>query len=616
MFQEVLKAFIFIFAAEMGDKTQILAMAFATRFPVKKVLLGILIGSFLNHGLAVALGSFLSTKLPINIIQMVAGVAFILFAIWSLKSDEDEDEENPREIKMGPVVTVAAAFFIGELGDKTQLTAITLASDAVHPLFILLGTVTGMVVTGALGIFVGKKLGDKIPEVGIKLISASIFLFFGLSKLLSTLPTKYIDIKYILPFIIILSSIIIIMVRSLLYRNKYGISSKYKSEAKRLYDYFNHIEKDMCKICLGEGYCKKCKGTSCPIGYAKSIVHNSIQGCIIDDEKIVSANDKHFNSNDLIDSLVDSVCILDSVEDKVKSHNINLIRKQLEYILIGQVVEEYASIKKYVEDVSKYDQEISKLIYREYLRRKPLNERITNVGNVSNNTYLIEISEGYLLIDTGCKNQFESFEKKLKKKDIDINDIKYIFITHVHNDHVGFLSELLRRIDAKVILHPNAVDRLNGGKNIPIGGYSSRLALTMYKFFSVINRKNTCFEKVNMPSRYIVLDCDNKNKIESELGCKIVNLPGHTRDSIGIILENKILFCGDATMNIFPIKNKIILWIENVIDYVHSWNQMIELNFEFVYPSHGRPFSKDILIETKDKLSKIKLYPFKYNPPC
>jgi putative Ca2+/H+ antiporter (TMEM165/GDT1 family) len=173
MIQEMVKALMLIFVAEMGDKTQILAMAFATRFPVRKVLIGIGLGAFLNHSLAVVLGSYLSRLVPINTIQMIAGAAFVGFALWTLKHDKEEDEEEP-SFKFGPVATVSLAFFLGELGDKTQLTAITLAADAKYPLMILAGTVSGMIATGALGIIIGKKLGDKIPELGIKLLAASI----------------------------------------------------------------------------------------------------------------------------------------------------------------------------------------------------------------------------------------------------------------------------------------------------------------------------------------------------------------------------------------------------------------------------------------------------------
>ena len=138
----------------MGDKTQILAMTFAFA-SCKKVLIGIGLGVFLNHGLAVILGSYLSRMIPISTLQMIAGAAFIGFAFWTLKP-EKEGEENELRMQFGPVATVSLAFFLGELGDKTQLTAITMAADAKYPLMILAGTVSGMAATGALGIIIGK----------------------------------------------------------------------------------------------------------------------------------------------------------------------------------------------------------------------------------------------------------------------------------------------------------------------------------------------------------------------------------------------------------------------------------------------------------------------------
>ena len=111
MLQEMIRAFLLIFIAEMGDKTQILAMAFATRFPVRKVLLGIGVGAFLNHGLAVALGNYLSRLVPISTVQMIAGAAFIGFALWTLKPEKEEEDGKEQRIQFGPTVTVAIAFF-------------------------------------------------------------------------------------------------------------------------------------------------------------------------------------------------------------------------------------------------------------------------------------------------------------------------------------------------------------------------------------------------------------------------------------------------------------------------------------------------------------------------
>jgi putative Ca2+/H+ antiporter (TMEM165/GDT1 family) len=177
MTQDFLEAFVFVFIAEMGDKSQLLAITFAAKYPVKKVLIGILIGAFLNDGIAVALGSLVSNFLPMNTIQIIAGFAFIAFALWSLKIDEDEEAANSK-MKFGPVTTVAIAYFIGEFGDKTQLTAIALASNAVSPIGVLIGTVLGMFTTGLIGIYIGKKLGDRIPEIAIKLASVAMFLFY------------------------------------------------------------------------------------------------------------------------------------------------------------------------------------------------------------------------------------------------------------------------------------------------------------------------------------------------------------------------------------------------------------------------------------------------------
>ena len=154
MIGELIRAFFFIFIAEMGDKTQILAMAFATKYKVHKVLLGVFIGSALNHGIAIILGAYLSSLITSGLIQIVAGVSFIFFGLWGLKiGDEEEEEQNTR---FGPIMAVAVAFFIGELGDKTQLTAMTLSTDAQYPIFILFGTVFDYYLAGISGLYYGR----------------------------------------------------------------------------------------------------------------------------------------------------------------------------------------------------------------------------------------------------------------------------------------------------------------------------------------------------------------------------------------------------------------------------------------------------------------------------
>ena len=154
MIREFLKAFLLIFAAEMGDKTQIIAMTFATQYKVKEVLLGVFLGVFFNHGIAILLGRYLSKLISMDWIQLIAGFMFVLFGLLALKEEKLEDK---KEKNYGPIITVALAFFVGELGDKTQLTAMTLSAEGKYPVFILLGTTLGMIATSGLGIYVGVK---------------------------------------------------------------------------------------------------------------------------------------------------------------------------------------------------------------------------------------------------------------------------------------------------------------------------------------------------------------------------------------------------------------------------------------------------------------------------
>src|SRR5690554_3359251 len=154
MLTELIKASLLIFLAELGDKTQILAMAFALQYSVFQVLTGVALGSFLNHGLAVIIGSYLSNLIPISALRLGSALLFLAFGFWSLWSEE-EHLNSDRKALGSPIVVVALAFFLGELGDKTQLTAIALASNAVFPAAVLAGTVLGMVLTSLGGIYVG-----------------------------------------------------------------------------------------------------------------------------------------------------------------------------------------------------------------------------------------------------------------------------------------------------------------------------------------------------------------------------------------------------------------------------------------------------------------------------
>ncbi len=607
---EIIKAFILIFIAEMGDKTQILAMAFATRFPVKKVLLGIGIGSFLNHGLAVLLGSYLSSVVPINTVQMIAGIAFIGFAIWTLKIETDEDEEEPK-FQFGPVGTVALAFFLGELGDKTQLTAITLAADAVYPVFILVGTVAGMIATGALGILVGKKMGDKVPEIGIKLFAATIFMFFGIQKLLSTIPDVYLQVNYILPVMSLLLFISGFMVIKLFQHRKAGIQSAYKVKAQMLYDYYNHIKDDLDSICMGKAYCKTCNGEACIIGHAKNHI-NAIIECketeIIHNEAVSNNIYKPFSQEKVMDSLIDTLWLLENIQNHSEIETAHMMRRKMEIILFGKEIGAYDCFERYVDKIMAIDESLAKEILRQFNLRKPIEQRIVNVGNRMSNVYLFESKEGYILIDTGYETYFETFKSELRKKNIGLNEIAYIFVTHAHDDHVGFLNQLIEETTAQIVVHYKSVNQLAKGQNSFEGGCSSRLAWLFCQVMKLTGKGEHRFQPVEVSDRFLIINDQNREEIEKLISGKIIDLPGHTQDSIGLLLDDEILFCGDAVMNGLPSRHHIIIWIEDILEYKNSWQKMMEINYRMAFPAHGKPVSKKDIVSNHRNLEGIKSY--------
>jgi Ca2+/H+ antiporter, TMEM165/GDT1 family len=179
---------LFVTLAEMGDKTQLLAMAFATRFPAPTVLAAVFVATLVNHALAVAAGRLLTTVIPLEVISLVAALSFILFGLWTIRGDTLEGEDQRRSA-FGPFLTVAIAFFIAELGDKTQLATISLAVKYTNPVAVLFGTTAGMVVADSLGIIVGIVLGHRLPDAVIRLVSAGIFIGFGLLGAGAVLPT-------------------------------------------------------------------------------------------------------------------------------------------------------------------------------------------------------------------------------------------------------------------------------------------------------------------------------------------------------------------------------------------------------------------------------------------
>ncbi|MDA8125895.1 MAG: TMEM165/GDT1 family protein [Deltaproteobacteria bacterium] len=204
-------AFLFVVLAEMGDKTQLLAMAFATRYPAKTVLAGVLAATLLNHLLAVVLGSFLTDFIPMSTIQIAASLSFIFFGLWTLRGDELEGED--KKYKFSPFWTVAVAFFFAEMGDKTQLATVALAAKYQSILPIWMGTTAGMMVADAFGIIVGVVLGKRIPERFVKWFAAVIFILFGFIGLYDSLPARFLTLPAMAGALLAVAALIWLIVR-------------------------------------------------------------------------------------------------------------------------------------------------------------------------------------------------------------------------------------------------------------------------------------------------------------------------------------------------------------------------------------------------------------------
>lgn len=169
-----------IFVAELGDKSQLMALAFATRYKATTVLVGITVATAIVHLGSVALGGALSTALPTGPISIVAGLAFFGFALWTLRGDELSDDEEAKASKVyrSPMLAVGIAFFLSELGDKTMLATVTLATTE-EWFGTWIGSTVGMVAADALAIVVGRQLGSRLPEKAIKIGAAISFFVFG-----------------------------------------------------------------------------------------------------------------------------------------------------------------------------------------------------------------------------------------------------------------------------------------------------------------------------------------------------------------------------------------------------------------------------------------------------
>ena len=171
--------------AEIGDKTQLLAFILAARF--KKplpIVAGILVATLVNHGLAGALGAWITSVVSPEILRWVLGLSFIGMAVWTLIPDKIEDEETRAAQRLGVFGATLITFFLAEMGDKTQLATVALAAHYGAPLLVVIGTTLGMLIADVPAVLVGNQFAAKIPLKIVHSIAAAIFAAMGVLALL------------------------------------------------------------------------------------------------------------------------------------------------------------------------------------------------------------------------------------------------------------------------------------------------------------------------------------------------------------------------------------------------------------------------------------------------
>jgi putative Ca2+/H+ antiporter (TMEM165/GDT1 family) len=181
-----------IFVAELGDKSQLMALTFATRFRAGPVLAAITAATALVHAGSVVAGNLLGDALPTFWISVTAALAFLGFAVWTVRGDTLNDEEARKASRTagGVFTAVFVAFLLSELGDKTMLATVTLATRE-DVLGTWIGSTVGMVAADALAILVGRQLGRHLPERAIRFGAAGLFVLFGLWLLVEALLARW-----------------------------------------------------------------------------------------------------------------------------------------------------------------------------------------------------------------------------------------------------------------------------------------------------------------------------------------------------------------------------------------------------------------------------------------
>lgn len=233
--------------------------------------------------------------------------------------------------------------------------------------------------------------------------------------------------------------------------------------------------------------------------------------------------------------------------------------------------------------------------------------QIINLGVTLFNNYLLKFDNGCILIDAGYTTTYQQFLEKLSKNNISLEEIKYVVITHVHNDHIGYLKDLLENTMVVPIVHSLAEGRLMEGRN-RLGDNSGALSRFLSVLTKLTGKSNETWSPIPLDDRKVFGDIEPLYLKNQGFPLTIVELPGHTPDNIGLLTDEGYLFSGDMTINGFPAIHRKTFLIENLEEYKTSWKKIIDLNPHTIIPCHGKSFPISDMKKYQGKVDKIKLW--------
>ena len=236
-----------------------------------------------------------------------------------------------------------------------------------------------------------------------------------------------------------------------------------------------------------------------------------------------------------------------------------------------------------------------------------INEQISTLRIGFTNDFLVKLSDGYLLVDTGYFHKFDQFVSELRRAKIGLDEILFLLLTHHHDDHVGFAREFLFKSSARLIVHENALPFLGLGIHDEAGEHWNRWVHRLISPLSTfLNHK---FPSIDVRKDDIIVSNGHAKALrEIGLDAELVFTPGHSSDSMSIVMDDGIAMVGDAAMNLMNLGETRYrpFFIQNIDEITRSWRKLIRFETKTIYPSHGRPFIVDKIIQELQVSDRIR----------